>query len=338
MPKLNPNLFLDEDYEDYADRRRHRKKKHKPSHQSKSLAEQVIAGVASEDSREIFEFSYRASRHEREWILDSLGNFYDEHWLDDVLRLLKGGKEASVYLCAGNESVHASYIAAKVYRPRMFRHLRNDHQYREGRTDLDASGNQITEDGMLHAMRKRSGYGLELLHTSWIEHEYQALLALHAAGADVPLPFGRGNNAVLMGYIGDADVPAPILNSIDLEPEEAHPLFERVVRNIEIMLSQQLVHGDLSAYNILYWEGEITLIDFPQSVSPHENRNAYRIFDRDVTRVCEYFARQGVVVEPRRLAADLWTAYKYRLAPEVHPRLLDEQSEEDRAYWSRLQE
>ncbi len=99
-----------------------------------------------------------------------------------------------------------------------------------------------------------------------------------------------------------------------------------------------MVHADLSAYNILYWEGKITLIDFPQAISPHENRNAYRIFERDVTRVCEYFARQGVRSNPPRLAAELWTHFKYRLTPDVHPRLLDEQSETDRAYWRSISE
>jgi len=256
-----------------------------------------------------------------------------------VLRLIKGGKEASVYQClAGVTSDQDRYLAAKVYRPRMLRNLKNDHMYREGRIDLDADGNEIFDHRMMAAMRKKSGYGMELLHTSWIEHEYRALNSLHAAGADVPIAFARGNNAVLMSYIGGHDTAAPILNSIDLDRDEAPRLFERVVRNIEIMLTQERIHGDLSAYNILYWEGKITLIDFPQVISPHENRNAYRIFERDVTRVSEYFTRQGLMIKPHKLAAEIWTSHGYRLGPDVHPSLLDEESEADRAYWKQMQE
>jgi RIO kinase 1 len=340
MPKLNPNLFLDEDYEVYGDRQAHRVSKPKPGAHTRRPPVQVLEEMAIQsDGVESFRFTYQASRHEQGWLLDSLGDFYEGQWLHDVLRMIRGGKEASVYQCTG--AVMASsepYLAAKVYRPRPLRSLKNDHLYREGRANLDSDGNQIRNHGMVYAMHKRTDFGLQLLHTSWIEHEFQALQTLHAAGADVPFPYARGANAVLMSYIGGPETPAPTLQSVDLDPEEVRPIFERVLKNIEIMLSKERVHGDLSAYNILYWEGEITLIDFPQAINPYENRNAYRIFERDVTRICEYFTLQGVGVNPKALAADLWTAHRYRLTPDVHPRLLDDQDEADRAYWQHLQE
>ncbi len=280
-----------------------------------------------------FDFSYHAKLHEQVWIVDSLGGFYEEHWFDDVLRLIKGGKEASVYQCLGNATTGAGFIAAKVYRPRMFRNLRKDHVYREGRQDLDSSGNLITNDGMLHAIGKRTNWGKELLHSSWIEYEYQALEMLYEAGADVPRPYARGNNAILMEYIGDADTPAPTLNSIELERDEAEALFQRVLSNVEIMLNHNRVHADLSAYNILYWGGEITLIDFPQAIDPLINHNAYRIFERDVTRICEYFRRQGVASNPTEIASQMWTAHQYSMYPELDPRYLDDESEEDRRRW-----
>ena len=281
------------------------------------------------DQEDKFDFTYHASRHERQWIIQSLGDFYDQRWIDDVLRLVKGGKEASVYLCPANPSSGLDWIAAKVYRPRRFRNLKNDHLYREGRADLDSDGLIILDDGMQHAIEKRTEFGRELMHSSWIEYEYQTLVTLHAAGADTPQPFGRGNNAILMEYIGDPDMPAPTLNTVELPRPEARQLFERVLQNIEIMLANQRVHGDLSAYNILYWQGDITLIDFPQVIDPEINRSAYRIFERDLSRICEYFARQGVPSQPRRLAASLWQKYGHRLHPEVHPLYLDEDSRAD---------
>ncbi len=99
------------------------------------------------------------------------------------------------------------------------------------------------------------------------------------------------------------------------------------------MLAHEIVHGDLSAYNVLYWGGDIALIDFPQVVSPRGNRNAYVIFERDVTRLCEYFMRQGFALNPRRLAAELWTSHGYPLRAEVHPRLLDADDPDDRKLW-----
>jgi RIO kinase 1 len=287
-----------------------------------------------------YAFTYDASRHEREWIVNSLGLFYEMQWFADILRLVKGGKEASVYQCltSSDSPVNGRFVAAKVYRPRRFRNLRNDYIYREGREYLNDAGNPIIRDKKLKAVNQRSAYGRQVMHTSWLEHEYKTLQILHAAGADVPKPYASGTNAILMDFIGDAEMAAPTLNQVDLDQAEAHLLFERVLDNIEIMLANERVHADLSAFNILYWGGEIMLIDFPQAISPLENQNAFLIFERDLRRVCEYFIRQGVVVDYRDLAVKLWRKYKYRRTPEFNLGLLDEEDEGDRAYWDKTKD
>jgi RIO kinase 1 len=288
-----------------------------------------------DDSSRSFKFTYKAARFEEWWLLESLGDFYEHQWITDVLRRLKGGKEASVYLCQSGPAVEAPLVAAKVYRPRSLRNLKNDGQYRMGREDLDESGNVIVDDGALHAMQKRTAYGEELRHQSWIAYEFQTLEMLHAAGADVPKPYAMEKNAILMDYIGDFDSAAPTLNSVALDPEEVTPLFERVVRNIDLLLSNQRIHGDLSAYNILYWDGDIALIDFPQVVPPESNPAAWTIFLRDVTRICQYFASQGLRRDARKLAADLWTSHGYKVTREIHPRDLDPDKKEDRHLWEK---
>jgi RIO kinase 1 len=287
-----------------------------------------------DDSAAGFKFTYKAARFEEWWLLDSLGDFYEHKWISDVLRRVKGGKEASVYMCRPGTEVGSDLIAAKVYRPRSLRNLKNDGMYRDGRSDLDDEGNQILNHGMAHAMAKKTEYGKELLHQSWIAYEFTSLETLFKAGADVPHPYTMAHNAILMGYIGDEDGCAPTLSEISLDRQEAKSLFERVLDNLDVLLAHELVHGDLSAYNILYWEGNITLIDFPQVVSPGINRNAYLIFQRDVVRICEYFSKQGVKADGRKLASELWTAHGYRLKDEVDVRLLDADDPEDRAFWT----
>jgi RIO kinase 1 len=330
MPSINLNNFLDDNFE-FLDEHH---KRDRGSRKQRRSPEKVLAELADQvEGSENFEFTYNASRHERVWITDSLGGFFDQQWLYDVLRLLKGGKEASVYQCSADPNISAAFIAAKVYRPRRFRNLKKDHIYREGRDRLDADGKVIQDGGMQHAMNKRTAFGLELLHTSWIEHEFKTLQFLHAAGADVPIPYASGNNAILMEYIGDEDTPAPTMNSIELMSSEARPLFERVVHNIELMLANNRVHGDLSAYNILYWGGDITLIDFPQAIHPDRNQNAFAIFERDVRRICEYFARQGVLQDAHKLAVDLWKSHHHSLKPRFDLHLLDADNEGDRKFW-----
>jgi len=288
-----------------------------------------------DDSSRSFDFTYQAARFEEWWLLESLGDFYEHKWVTDVLRRLKGGKEASVYLCQAGAEVDTDLVAAKVYRPRSLRNLKNDGQYRVGRVDLDAEGNALVKSADIHAMAKRTNYGEELRHQSWIAYEFQTLEMLHAVGADVPKPYAMEKNAILMGYIGDVDSAAPALNTVTLDRDELKSLYERVVWNIDLLLSKERIHGDLSAYNILYWDGDITLIDFPQVVYPESNPAAWSIFLRDVTRVCQYFASQGWRRDARKLAADLWTSYGHRIVKEVDPNHLDAENNEDRRLWEK---
>jgi len=269
-------------------------------------------------------FSYTAAKHEKKWLTDSLTDFYRQQWFDDVLRLIKGGgKEASVYQCLGNQTTQTPFIAAKVYRPRKFRQLRNDSLYREGRLNLDDEGHEIHNDRALHAIRQGTAFGMRLAHTSWIEHEFQTLTLLHKAGADVPKPYMSGNNAILMEYIGWDEIPAPTLNTVNLPLKETRHIFDQAIHNVNIMLAHHRIHGDLSAFNILYMEGQITLIDFPQAIDPGQNRNAYHIFCRDILRLCEYFIARGVTCDPQKLAQDLWTGHGFQIRQPIDPRLMD---------------
>jgi RIO kinase 1 len=282
-----------------------------------------------DDGLKSFSTTYKAARFEDGWLLNSLGGFYEQQWIIDVLSKIKSGKEASVYLCRSGDLEGAPLLAAKVYRPRMLRNLKNDQLYRMDRDMLDANGKRILDLGMLKAQRKRSTYGEQIRHQSWIAHEFQSLKTLYAAGADVPEPLEMGENAILMGYIGDEKSSAATLNKINLERVQAGAIFERLVRNIEIMLSHDIVHGDLSAYNVLYWDGNITIIDFPQVISPVKHRSAWKIFRRDILRLCEYFSHQGIKTEGERLATDLWRSHGYRLSRDIAPGSLNDDDPSD---------
>ncbi len=285
----------------------------------KQKSKQVVAELAESPStlEEDFRISYTPARYEAIWLKDSLQPFFTQALLEDVLALVKGGKEANVYLCKATPTMPTPYIAAKVYRPRQFRNLRNDKMYREGRELLSGLGIPIKnqDNREMRAVRKKTTFGAELTHISWLMHEYVTLERLHGLGAAVPAPLGAGENAILMAFVGDRYRPAPVLHGVALPPGEARHLFEIVINNIDLMLQYGMIHGDLSAYNILYWEGAVTLIDFPQVTLSESNHNAFRIFQRDVRRVCEYFASQGVSSDPQRLATEMWAKH-VRLDPD----------------------
>ena len=114
-----------------------------------------------------------------------------------------------------------------------------------------------------------------------------------------------------MEYAGEVDLPAPALTEVTLTRAEVKPLFNRLIHNLEIMLANNCVHADFSAYNVLYWVGGFKIIDFPQAVDPRRNPDARDLFERDVTRLCQYFKRYGIVRDPRVLANELWEKYQH---------------------------
>jgi RIO kinase 1 len=144
---------------------------------------------------------------------------------------------------------------------------------------------------------------------SWIEYEYLTQRIMYDHDADVPRPFAHVGNTILMEYIGAKEQPAPRLSDVVLEAAEAQLLFECILRNIELALMQGRIHGDLSAYNILYWDGKVSVIDFAQSVDPYHNSDVFSLFARDITRVCSYFARYDVPGDPVELARSIWISH-----------------------------
>lgn len=247
---------------------------------------------------------------ERQWIINSVGPFYRQNMVTDVVRLVKGGKEANVYACIAHPVTGLDMIAAKLYRPRMLRSLKNDAVYKAGRQLRDSQGKLLKKGRRDRlALEKKTAYGKKLDFSQWIGNEFRVQQMLYEAGADVPKPIGFQNTTIIMEYLGDELGPAPALNEVALPPGDAPALFKQVMKNVALMLDHHQVHGDLSAYNILYWNGRITLIDFPQMVEARHNPYAFELLKRDITRVCEYFTKYGVESDPVQLTLDLWEPY-----------------------------
>jgi RIO kinase 1 len=190
----------------------------------------------------------------------------------------------------------------------MFRSLQNDALYRESRAQRDTEGRAVRNDRRWRA-HQRSRRGQQERVATWISDEFLVQRRLYEAGADVPRPYAQIGNALLMDYIGEGEEAAPLLREVSLEREEARTLFEQLLLSIELFLACDCIHGDLSAYNILYQPGTVTIIDFAQAVDPRYNLEVYPFLLRDVERVCRYFARYGIETEANRLASAMWERY-----------------------------
>ncbi len=232
---------------------------------------------------------------------DKIKTFVEDGWIEEVLFQVKGGKEANAYCCRASPGRGHAFFALKVYKPRKNRSFRDAAIYQEGRV--------ITNARTARAVRNKSRFGRAVEFGAWAHHEFATLGLLHAAGADVPCPVSAASNAILIEFVGQGGRPAPQLRDVRLAPAEAERLLEQALRNIEIMLSCNVVHGDLSAYNMLYSGGQLRVIDLPQAVDARTNRHAKSLLVRDVANVCRYFAAQGADATPGTFAEELWDLY-----------------------------
>ncbi|HEV8420597.1 MAG TPA: RIO1 family regulatory kinase/ATPase [Actinomycetota bacterium] len=229
--------------------------------------------------------------------------FFGEGYVTEIVRPLSSGKEASVFLCRATATAGGGLLAMKVYRPRDHRSFKNDQAYKAGRVILNGHDRR--------AVAKKSRYGREFEEGWWTSREWEVLGALHRVGADVPRPVAAADGAIQMGYVGGEEASAPQLRHVSLGPGEAREVFDRLMWNVELALRHNLIHADLSSFNILWWEGRATIIDLPQAVDPRSNPNASDLLARDVENVCRHFERYGLRRDPHAITRGLWTGFLF---------------------------
>ena len=198
----------------------------------------------------------------------------DDGVIDAVMRPLKSGKEAAVYVVrAGNE-----VRCAKVYKDMAQRSFQQRVQYQEGR--------KVRGSREARAIGKASKYGRKQQETAWKNTEVEALYALRDAGVRVPEPFAYVHGVLVMELVVDADGhSAPRLGEVELSPEQARDFHRFLVRQVQKMLCIGLIHGDLSEYNVLVAPDGPVVIDFPQVVSAAGNNAARTMLLRDVNNL-----------------------------------------------------
>ena len=185
------------------------------------------------------------------------------------------GKEAVVYKGEGEDGP----VAIKIYRPKsaflfggMKDYIEDDKRFEK-----------------LPLSRK------DLLLQAWARKELDNLARIGEAGVPAPAPIAVKKNVLVMSYIGDRERPAPLLKDIDMKRGDEGPdwpsLFNKIKSYIQKMYSSEIVHGDLSEYNLLWWEKELWVIDVGQSVLT-SHPMAQDLLKRDVERMVSFFTRR----------------------------------------------
>src|SRR4051794_32902181 len=140
------------------------------------------------------------TQDEHEVLTGMLESFLDDSLILEVLEVVKGGKEATVFRCAAAPSTGQTYFAAKVYRPMERRSFRNDAMYQSGRVILNGHDRR--------AYQKKTGWGKQVQYGRWVNAEYETQRSLFDAGCDVPRPVKCNGSAILMEWLGDEHTSA----------------------------------------------------------------------------------------------------------------------------------
>jgi RIO kinase 1 len=223
----------------------------------------------------------------------------DDGIIDEVLRSLKSGKEATVYVVRTGAQIRC----AKVYRDMAQRSFQKRAQYQEGR--------KVRGSRQARAMSKSTRFGRKEQESAWKNAEVDALYKLVAADVRVPKPYGYFNDVLIMELVTDAaGNPAPRLGEVDLSPELALEYHQFLIQQIVRMLSLGLIHGDLSEFNVLVDPDGPVIIDLPQAVNAAGNNNAFAMLERDVNNIRNTLGRFAPELLETQFAREMWSVFQ----------------------------
>ena len=246
---------------------------------------------------------------------------FAEGLVDEVIRQLMSGKEATVYTVRCGEEIRC----AKVYKDADHRSFKKAATYQEGR--------KVKNSRQARAMEKGSRYGRQMQEEAWQNAEVDALYRLADAGIRVPRPYICYEGVLLMDLVTDADGhPAPRLNDVELSEELALDYHARLLNQVVRMLCAGIIHGDLSEYNILVDADGPVIIDLPQAIYAASNSEAGPMLERDVANLASYFGQFAPQLAGSEYGKEIWRLFLAgRLSPdteltgriEVEHRLVD---------------
>jgi RIO kinase 1 len=226
--------------------------------------------------------------------------------VDEVIRQLMSGKEASVYVVRCGEEIRC----AKVYKEAIKRSFRQSTDYTEGR--------KVKNSRRARAMKKGTRYGRKAQEESWQNTEVDALYRLAAAGVRVPKPYNFHEGVLLMDLVTDSnDNAAPRLSDLVLNADLSREYHRILVTQVVRMLCAGIIHGDLSEFNVLVDGTGPVIIDLPQAIDAAANNQACKMLLRDVENLAIYFGQFAPELLTTSYGMEIWSLYQ---SGQLHPK------------------
>ncbi|HTY74234.1 MAG TPA: serine protein kinase RIO [Candidatus Nanoarchaeia archaeon] len=205
-----------------------------------------------------------------------LFKFLNNGVLNEVSGVISAGKEARVYwgkTKEGEERAVKIYLTSSAeFKKGMLMYIEGDYRFKNVRRDTRS------------------------LISTWAQKEFRNLDEANKAKVRVPKPIAVERNIVIMEFIGKDGVSAPRLK--EQPPDDPAKTYKQLLTFMKRLYQKaELVHGDLSEYNLMTWKGKLVMFDMSQSV-PTSHPLSEFLLKRDIENVNRFFSRQGLEVLP----------------------------------------
>jgi RIO kinase 1 len=222
------------------------------------------------------------------------GNVFDEFtrrnlfklqcqgFFEELVSPISIGKEANIFSARTKEG---GYVAIKIYRlencnfNKMWSYLMSDPRYKNSKP------------------QRR-----QIIFT-WVQREFRNLMKSREAGVHVPTPIHFLHNIIIEEFLGKGNIPAPQLNRAEIK--DIDKLHELLVKELRLLYKKaELVHADLSSFNILLHEGKPVIIDMSQSTSTNDP-NSTEYLARDIKNIAKFLNKFGFEISDERLHEEI---------------------------------
>lgn len=212
-----------------------------------------------------------------------------------LIRDIKSGKEASLVLIEINHGLKC----LKIYN-RLSMASKSNNEY--------LSGKWFRQKNTRKAIDKGNKFSHDLLKKLWIKREFYLLKKLYQQKAIVPQVFDYNNDSIIMEYLGDLTLSAPLIKDIDFTQKQAQKAFDLIIESIKIFFKNGIVHADLSEFNILWWQQKPYIIDFPQSIDIRNNLNYKKFLEKDINNIVIFF-NKWIPINQKKLMANILASF-----------------------------
>jgi RIO kinase 1 len=201
-------------------------------------------------------------------------DFMNKGAINEIHGVVRAGKESRVYWGKNREgkelAIKIYLVVSAEFRKGLVKYIEGDPRFK----------------GVKHDTRS--------LIFAWAQKEFKNLELAARAGVRVPRAIAVKNNVLIMEFIGENGEGAPSLK--EKTPKNPEKIYETILVYLQRLYRKaELVHGDLSEYNIMVWRGRPVLFDVSQAV-PLVHPMADFLLRRDLTNLNKYFGRLGAKV------------------------------------------